>query len=121
MNIKIFALGGLNEVGKNCYIIEKKEDLIIIDCGIKFLNDNYNLANGTIPNFAYLKENKERIKGLFITHGHEDHIGGIPFLLEEIGCDFPLYGSAFALTLLKEKLGGKSKLVKFEIFSEDLY
>src|ERR1044072_6095380 len=118
MNIKIFALGGLNEVGKNCYVIEKNEDLIIIDCGIKFLNDNYNLANGTIPNFTYLKENKERIKGLFITHGHEDHIGGIPFLLEEIGYDFPLYGSAFALALCKKKLGRKESLLKSEIFSE---
>ena len=119
MNIKVFALGGLNEVGKNCYIIEKNKDLIIIDCGIKFLNDNYNLANGIIPNFTYLKENKERIKGLFITHGHEDHIGGIPFLLEEIGYDFPLYGSAFALALVKKKLGSKASLVKSTIFSDE--
>src|SRR4051794_22543874 len=119
MNIKVFALGGLNEVGKNCYVIEKNEDLIIVDCGIKFLNDSYNLANGTIPDFAYLKENKARIKGLFITHGHEDHIGGIPFLLEEISYDFPLYGSAFALALLKAKLGNKANLVKSTIFSDD--
>jgi ribonuclease J len=118
MNLKIFALGGLNEVGKNCYVIEKNEDLIIIDCGIKFLNDSHNLASGTIPNFVYLKENRKRIKGLFITHGHEDHIGGIPFLLEEIGYDFPLYGSAFALALLKVKLGSKESLVKSTIFSD---
>ncbi|CAJ0831862.1 17317_t:CDS:2 [Entrophospora sp. SA101] len=111
-DLKILALGGLHEVGKNCYVIEKKEDLIIIDCGIKFLNNGYNLANGIIPNFAYLKSNKERIKGLFITHGHEDHIGGIPYLLEEIGYDFPVYGSAFALALLKGKLGNKENLLK---------
>ena len=60
------------------------------DSGIKFLNNGYNLANGIIPNFAYLKSNKERIKGLFITHGHEDHIGGIPYLLEEVGYHFPV-------------------------------
>jgi len=118
-NLKIFALGGLHEVGKNCYIIEKNEDLIIIDCGIKFLNNGYNLANGIIPNFAYLKNNKERIKGLFITHGHEDHIGGIPYLLEEIGYNFPVYGSAFALALLKGKLGSKENLLKGIIFSDD--
>ncbi|CAH1766032.1 6935_t:CDS:2 [Entrophospora sp. SA101] len=118
-DLKILALGGLHEVGKNCYVIEKKEDLIIIDCGIKFLNNGYNLANGIIPNFAYLKSNKERIKGLFITHGHEDHIGGIPYLLEEIGYDFPVYGSAFALALLKGKLGNKENLLKGVIFSDE--
>ncbi|RHZ37112.1 ribonuclease J [endosymbiont GvMRE of Glomus versiforme] len=117
-NLKILALGGLHEVGKNCYIIEKNEDLIIIDCGIKFLNNGYNLANGIIPNFAYLKENKKKIKGLFITHGHEDHIGGIPYLLEEIGYEFPVHGSAFALALLKGKLGNKENLLNGSIFSE---
>ncbi|CAI2180827.1 14119_t:CDS:2 [Funneliformis geosporum] len=118
-NLKILALGGLHEVGKNCYIIEKKDDLIIVDCGIKFLNNGYNLANGMIPNFAYLKDNKERIKGLFITHGHEDHIGGIPYLLEEIGYHFPVYGSTFALAWLKKKLGNKESLLKSIIFSDD--
>src|SRR3954449_10460454 len=115
-NLKIFALGGLHEVGKNCYIIEKNEDLIIIDCGIKFLNNGYNLANGIIPNFNYLKDNQKRIKGLFITHGHEDHIGGIPYLLAEIGYQFPVYGSAFSLALLKAKLGNKESLLKTKIF-----
>jgi ribonuclease J len=118
-NLKIFALGGLHEVGKNCYVIEKNEDLIIIDCGIKFLNNGYNLANGIIPNFAYLKSNKERIKGLFITHGHEDHIGGISYLLEEVGYHFPVWGPAFALALLKEKLGNKESLLKGSIFADD--
>src|SRR6266487_6826512 len=94
-NLKVFALGGLHEVGKNCYILEKNEDIIIVDCGVKFLNGS-NLADGTIPNFSYLLENRKKIKGLFITHGHEDHIGGIPFLLEATGYNnFPLYGSAF--------------------------
>jgi ribonuclease J len=119
-SLKIFALGGLHEVGKNCYVLEKNEDLIIVDCGIKFLNNGYNLANGMIPNFAYLKNNKKRIKGLFITHGHEDHIGGIPYLLEEIGYDFPIHGPAFALALLKEKLGNKANLLekKTVVFSK---
>jgi len=110
----------LHEVGKNCYVLKKNEDLIIVDAGIKFLNNGgYNLANGAIPNFDYLKENKAKIKGLFITHGHEDHIGGIPYLLEEVGMEFPVYGSDFALALLKGKLGSKESQVKTVIFHDD--
>lgn len=117
--LKIFALGGLNEVGKNCYILEKNEELIIIDCGVKFANEGYSLIDGIIPNFNYLKEKKEKIKGLFITHGHEDHIGGIPYLLEEVGNNFPIYGSAFSLALIKAKLGAKESQVKSVIFDDD--
>src|SRR4051812_26057145 len=106
-NLKIFALGGLHEVGKNCYVLEKNEDIIIVDCGIKFLNGS-NLADGTIPNFSYLLTNREKIKGLFITHGHEDHIGGIPYLLQLIP-NVPVYGSAFSISLLKSKLGKRTK------------
>src|SRR5277367_2351543 len=65
-NLKVFALGGLHEVGKNCYVLEKNEDIIIVDCGIKFLNGS-NLADGTIPNFSYLLENQKKIKALFVT------------------------------------------------------
>src|SRR3954451_11433193 len=101
-NLKIFALGGLHEVGKNCYVLEKNDDIIIVDCGIKFLNGS-NLADGTIPNFTYLLENRKKIKGLFITHGHEDHIGGIPYLLQLIP-NIPIYGSAFSISLLRGKL-----------------
>ncbi|CAG8539797.1 13557_t:CDS:2, partial [Ambispora gerdemannii] len=96
-----------NHVGKNCYVLEKNEDIIIVDCGIKFLNGS-NLADGTIPNFSYLLEKRKKIKGLFITHGHEDHIGGIPYLLQLIP-DIPLYGSEFSISLLKQKLRGESK------------
>src|SRR5215212_944717 len=102
--LKIFALGGLNEVGKNCYILEKNEDLIIVDAGIKFISgEGYSLIDGIIPNFNYLKEKKEKIKGLFITHGHEDHIGAIPYLLQLIP-NIPIYGSAFSISLLRGKL-----------------
>jgi ribonuclease J len=115
-NLKIFALGGLHEVGKNCYVLEKNDDLIIVDCGIKFLNGS-NLADGTIPNFSYLLENRKRIKALFITHGHEDHIGGIPYLLQLIP-NIPIYGSDFSISLLKQKLRGESK-EKTTIFRDD--
>ena len=115
-NLKIFALGGLHEVGKNCYVFEKNDDIIVIDCGIKFLNGN-NLADGTIPNLSYLYENRRRIKGLFITHGHEDHIGGIPYLLQLIPT-LPIYGSEFSISLLKQKLKGEEK-EKTTIFHDD--
>jgi len=115
-NLKVFALGGLHEVGKNCYVFEKNDDIIIIDCGIKFLNGN-NLADGTIPNFSYLYKNRKKIKGLFITHGHEDHIGGIPYLLELIPA-LPIYGSEFSISLLKQKLKGEEK-EKTTIFQDE--
>src|SRR6266487_7087605 len=116
-NLKVFALGGLHEVGKNCYILEKNEDIIVIDCGIKFLNGS-NLADGTIPNFSYLFENRQRIKGLFITHGHEDHIGGIPYLLQLIP-SIPVYGSEFSISLLKQKIRGEENKEKTTIFRDD--
>src|SRR4029077_10668654 len=115
-NLKILALGGLHEVGKNCYVLEKNEDIIIVDCGIKFLNGS-NLADGTIPNFSYLVANQKKIKGLFVTHGHEDHIGGIPYLLQLIP-SIPVYGSEFSISLLKQKLRGENK-DKTIIFRDD--
>jgi len=115
-NLKIFALGGLHEVGKNCYVLEKNDDIIIVDCGIKFLNGS-NLADGTVPNFSYLLANKKKIKGLFITHGHEDHIGGIPYLLQLIP-NIPIYGSEFSASLIKQKLRGEGK-EKVTIFHDD--
>src|SRR5215213_2318690 len=115
-NLKVFALGGLHEVGKNCYILEKNEDIIIVDCGVKSINNN-SLADGAIPDLSYLYENRQRIKGLFITHGHEDHIGGIPYLLQLIP-NIPIYGSDFSISLLKQKLRGESK-EKTTIFQDD--
>ena len=100
--LKVFALGGLNEVGKNCYILEKNNDLIIVDCGVKFLNGS-DLADGMIPNFEYLIANRQRIKAIFITHGHEDHVGGIAYLLKLIP-NIPIYGSEFSISLLRQKL-----------------
>jgi len=118
-NLKIFALGGLCEIGKNCYIIEKENDIIIVDCGIKFINDpNFiNLADGIIPDFSYLLKNKEKIKALFITHGHEDHVGAISFLLDAIPF-IPIYGSKFSISLLKQKIKDK-KEIKLNIFEDD--
>lgn len=115
-NLKIFALGGLNEVGKNCYVFEKGKEIIIIDCGIKFAN-NIDLADGIIPNFSYLQKNREKIKGLFITHGHEDHIGAIPYLLEIIP-EIPIYGSEFSINLIKQKINS-NKEIRTSIFDKN--
>ncbi|CAJ0841886.1 10666_t:CDS:2 [Entrophospora sp. SA101] len=114
--ITIIITAVIMVVGKNCYVLEKNNDLIIVDCGIKFLNGS-NLADGTIPNFSYLVENRKKIKGLFITHGHEDHIGGISYLLQLIPT-IPVYGSEFSISLLKQKLRGESK-EKTTIFQDD--
>ena len=116
-NLKIFALGGLNEIGKNCYVIEKNNEIIVVDAGVKFLSGNYNLANAIIPNFDYLKNNKDKVKGVFVTHGHEDHIGAIPYLLEVVP-GTPIYGSEFSLAILRQKMKNSTKFQSLSFSDE---
>lgn len=99
---KIIPLGGLREIGKNCTLIDTGKDILIIDCGLAFPEYEMFGIDVVIPDFTYLKENMERIKGLIITHGHEDHIGGIPYLLHDI--KIPIYASPLATGLIKHKL-----------------
>ena len=101
-NIKILPLGGLGEIGKNMMTIEYQNEIIIIDCGIMFPDYDFLGVDLILPDFSYLKAYKEKIKCLLITHGHEDHIGGIPFLYKEIG-PFPIYAPKFAYELIKNK------------------
>ena len=100
--LKIIPLGGLDEIGKNCTVLEYGKDMIVIDCGVGFPEEDMYGVDLVIPDFAYLVANQKKLKGMFITHGHEDHIGSIPYAMQQINC--PIHGTAMTNGLIKLKL-----------------
>lgn len=100
--LKVIPIGGLNEIGKNMTLLEYKDNMIIIDCGLSFPDDELYGIDIVIPDFSYVVENKEKLKGMILTHGHEDHIGGIPYLLSQVS--MPIYGTQLTLGLVENKL-----------------
>lgn len=116
IDTKVFALGGLNEIGKNMYCIEHDNEIFIIDAGVKFAEEGLPGIDYVIPDYSYLKRNERKIRGLMITHGHEDHIGGIPFLLQVVNIPFiyatPLACAMITRKLEEKRLTNKTKLIR---------
>ncbi|EPD50824.1 hypothetical protein HMPREF1210_02332 [Paenisporosarcina sp. HGH0030] len=101
-SLSIFALGGVNEIGKNMYVLQVENDIVVIDCGSKFPDESLLGIDLIIQDISYLQENKEKVRALIVTHGHEDHIGGIPYLLKQL--NMPIYATRMTLGLIEIKL-----------------
>lgn len=113
INVKIAFLGGLNEVGKNMTLYECQGDMFLVDCGLAFPEPEMLGVDLVIPDFTYVEENADKIKGIFITHGHEDHIGGLAYLLQRV--NIPVYGTKLTIGLIENKLKEHKILEKVKL------
>lgn len=117
--ISIFALGGISEIGKNMYVIQYADDLIVVDCGSKFPDENLPGIDLIIPDIDYLLDNADRIRAMIVTHGHEDHIGGIPYILKQL--NMPVYATRLTVGLIKAKLSEHGLLRSTELNEIDAH
>ena len=115
--LKIISLGGLNEIGKNITVLEYGRDMIVVDCGMGFPEDDMYGIDSVIADTSYLVKNKNKLRGLFITHGHEDHIGGIPYLMQDLR--IPVHGTRLTLGLVKRKLEEFDLADKVKLFTHE--
>lgn len=111
--LQVIPLGGLGEFGMNCMVLRYEDDIIVLDAGMMFPDAELLGVDIVTPDFTYLEENKQFVRGLILTHGHEDHIGGIPFLLSEV--DMPVYGTAFTLALVERRLDEHDMLDRVQL------
>ena len=111
--LKIIPLGGLNEIGKNLTAYEYGRDIIVVDCGMGFPDDDMYGVDVVIPDVSYLVKNKSRIRGIFLTHGHEDHIGALPYVMDRINP--PIYTTRLTAGLVQLKLQERGLLDKTKI------
>ena len=114
--LRIIPLGGLGEIGKNMTVFEFGNDMIVVDCGMGFPDEDMYGIDVVLPDITYLRNNRSRIRGLIITHGHEDHIGSIPYVLKEL--DVPIYATALTAALIELKLEEKDLLYNTQIFTK---
>ncbi|SDH94133.1 ribonuclease J [Alteribacillus bidgolensis] len=112
-NIRVFALGGVGEIGKNMYIVESDEDIFMIDAGLMFPEDDMLGVDVVIPDISYIVQNKERFRAIILTHGHEDHIGALPYILRKV--NVPVYGTKLTLGLVEDHLKEKGLRKKSDL------
>lgn len=120
--LRVIPLGGLGEIGKNMTLFEFGNDIILVDCGMAFPEENMPGIDAVIQDFSYVLHNKDRVRGIFLTHGHEDHIGALPYLMKDLKC--PIYGGRLTIELvrgkLNEKPGGTRGIELQQVFSGDV-
>ena len=100
--LRVISLGGLQEIGKNMTVFEYDKDIIIVDCGLAFPEDEMLGIDLVIPDISYLEKNKDKVRGIVLTHGHEDHIGALPYVLKDL--NVPVFGTLLTIGLLENKL-----------------